>query len=84
MIMDLHDQRANDAIRFIMDFQEKEGISPTIREIQKHLGVSSTSTAFSIIKDLKRRGWITSKRNCPRTITVTIRKDTLRGEQNNG
>lgn len=73
----------DDAIRFIAGFMEEEGISPTIREIQNHLGVSSPSTAYAIVRDLKRRGWITSKRNCPRTIIITRRKEPT-GERKNG
>lgn len=75
MISDLQEKRMDDAIRFIARFQEKEGISPTIREIQDHLGVSSTSTAYEVVRGLKKRGWIESKRNCPRTIIITRRKE---------
>ena len=82
MISELQKKRMDDAIHFIAGFMENEGISPTIREIQAHLGLSSPSTAYEIVRGLKRRGWITSKRNCPRTIIITRRKDPT-GERKN-
>ena len=56
---------------FIKEYQEKERVSPTIREIQSFLGVASSSTAYDIVRSLKKKGRISAKRNCPRTIVVT-------------
>ena len=71
----LQRERMETAFQFISSYQKKEGISPTIREVQKYLGVSSSSTAYNIVKGLIRQGRIENKDRCPRTIKVKVRKE---------
>ena len=82
MMSKLQRSRMDDVASFIARFREKEGISPTIREIQFHMGVRSSSTAYEVVRNLKRSGRIETKGNCPRTITVTGRKETKGAEGN--
>ena len=71
----LQRERMEAAFQFIYSYQKKEGISPTIREVQKYLGVSSSSTAYNIVKGLISQGRIENKDRCPRTIKVKVRKE---------
>ena len=67
-------ERMEAALRFIIDYRESEKIAPTVREVQEYLGVSSPSTAYEIIKSLRKSGRISSKEHCPRSITVREEK----------
>ena len=58
------------AFAFIKSYVEKEGISPTIREVQEYLGLGSVSTAYIIIQKLKTQGMIDTKRRIPRSIAI--------------
>ena len=71
MIRDRHCEWMEEAYRFILCYTKTEGISPTIREVQKHLGLSSSSIAYGIVKSLEEDGRITRKKNSPRTIQIT-------------
>ena len=71
MIRDRHWEWMEEAYRFILCYTKTEGISPTIREVQKHLGLSSSSIAYGIVKSLEEDGRITRKKNSPRTIQIT-------------
>ena len=63
------------AFQFICSYQKREGISPTIREVQKYLGVSSPSTAYYIVRKLINQGRIENRDRCPRTIKIKVRKE---------
>ena len=56
--------------RFIADFRSREGISPTVREIQRFMGVSSPSTAYSALKALQDQGRIRMSAKRARTIRL--------------
>ena len=71
----LHQERVEKAFEFICSYQKREGISPTIREVQKHLGVSSSSTAYNIVRKLIGQGRIENMNRCPRTIKIKRRKE---------
>jgi repressor LexA len=62
-------------LRFIGDYTERNGFSPSFREIGEHLGVSSASTVSHHLDFLIRRGWLSQKRGprqgAPRTLAVT-------------
>ena len=70
-----HDERLETAFNFICRYEQMEGYSPTIREVQEHLGLSSSSTAHEIVKELISEGRIENKGRCPRTIKVKRGKE---------
>lgn len=59
------------AVKFILRHVEATGYPPTVRDIAKAIGVSSSSTAQEVVFRLERRGWITYRHRLFRTIQVT-------------
>ena len=45
-------------LAFIWDYVEEQGFPPTIREIGEGVGTTSTSTAFSHVQALARKGYL--------------------------
>ena len=80
MISEIQQERMYKAYRFILKYREMEGISPTIREVQDYLGVASSSTAYEVVKNLRRTGKITMKRNGPRTMKIRNKRGSIQGE----
>ena len=71
----LHQERVEKAFEFICSYQKEEGIAPTIREVQRHIGVASSSTAYNIVRKLIVQGRIENMDRCPRTIKIKRRKE---------
>lgn len=65
------EEKESAMLSFITDYKAKNGFSPTIREICVSLGIGSTSTVHSYLQDLIRKGQISSKPVCPRTMNVS-------------
>ena len=63
-------EKMEDALRYICRYWETEGFSPTVREIQEHLGMQSTSTAWFVLCSLQESGYISMQEGKPRTIRV--------------
>lgn len=63
-------KRQKQILDFIQSFQKKKGISPSLKEIGRHLGLSSLSTIHHHIKGLKEKGYLYREENRPRTINV--------------
>ena len=63
-------QQMDEALQFITSYRETEKITPMVREVQRHLGVSSPSAAYLIIRSLQHSGRISVRSRCPRSITV--------------
>ena len=57
-------ERMEDALRYICRYWE------TVREIQEHLGMQSTSTAWFVLCSLQESGYISMQEGKPRTIRV--------------
>lgn len=57
-------------IQFIKDFKEEVNYSPSIRDIQTQLGISSTSVVDYNLKELEKRGLIRRAKNVSRTIEL--------------
>ncbi len=55
---------------FITDYIQKNGYSPSVREINIGTGLSSTSSVYNHLLQLKMMGKIDMKENTPRTISV--------------
>ncbi len=54
----------------INEYIQKEKISPTIREIGDIIGLSSTSMVHKHVNNLEEKGYITRKKESPRSIRV--------------
>ena len=80
MISEIQQERMDKAYRFILKYRGMEGISPTIREVQDYLGVASSSTAYEVVRNLRRTGKITMKRNGPRTMKIRNKRGSIQGE----
>lgn len=64
MLYDLN-EKTTEIYGFICDFNRANGYSPSVREIEQHVGMSSTSTVHSYLKRLEECGYITRKKDCP-------------------
>lgn len=51
--------RQRQILTYIGEFRNQYGVSPTVREIGRHIGLSSTSTTHSHIESLIRDGHLT-------------------------
>ena len=67
-------KQMEEAMSFIRTYHRQRGISPSIREVQEHLHVGSSSTAYLIIRQLEKEGQIIRTSKTPRSIAV-IRQD---------
>lgn len=54
----------------IKEYINKEGISPSVRDICKIAEVSSSSSAYRYVEKLKRAGLINSKAKLSRSIKI--------------
>jgi len=59
------------ALRYIETITNETGYPPSVRQIGEHMGVSSPSTAHSIVKQLQRRGFLTSTEGHVRSWVLT-------------
>jgi repressor LexA len=57
-------------MRFLTEFQEQRGYSPSIREIGKHIGVDSTSLVDYYLEQLCQAGYIERDKRVSRSIRV--------------
>ena len=65
------DQRANEVLEFIKDYKkDNDGNSPSIRDIQYGVGISSTSVVSYYLDNLVERELITRLENDSRSIQV--------------
>ncbi len=55
---------------YICDYQKEHGFPPTVREIAKIVGLASSSSAHSYLKQLEEKGYIRRMEGCPRAIEV--------------
>lgn len=62
-------RRQAEALEFIKSFVTKNGYPPTVREIASHMKYQSTSTAFQLLEQLVRKGFVT-KGAGPRMLRV--------------
>lgn len=50
--------RQKEVFKAIESYTEEHNYSPTIREICGIIGISSTSTAYNLVKQLRNKGYI--------------------------
>lgn len=63
-------RRQSEALLFIKSFIDKNGYPPTIRELADHMKYQSSSTAFNIMEQLVRKGYVKKNGNGPRMIKI--------------
>lgn len=65
----------NDVYRCIVNYIKENGYAPTIREIGKNVGISSTSTVLEYVRKLESYGVIKVKHGCARAIFIVKKSD---------
>lgn len=55
---------------FIRSFLDRNGYPPTLRDVQKHFGFSSQTSAENHVKALERKGFISHAAGQARTIRL--------------
>jgi repressor LexA len=63
-------ERLEKIVYFIGDYRKRSGLSPTIREIGKNLGLDSTSHVKHYLQVLQRQGRVAWTKNVSRSIQV--------------
>jgi repressor LexA len=58
-------------LSFIVDFTKERGYPPSVREIGKKIGVSSSSTIHKFIRQCVDEGYIDLDERIPRSIRVS-------------
>ena len=54
----------------ISEFIDNEGFPPTVREIGEVVGLASSSSVHSNLNKLEMKGYITKRKDSPRSIRV--------------
>ncbi|MED4914326.1 LexA family protein [Parageobacillus thermoglucosidasius] len=57
-------------LNVIIDYMKEHHYSPSMREIASMLDISSTSTVFRHMENLRKKGYITWELSRPRTIQI--------------
>lgn len=70
-------KKQQEVLQFIKNYIKKRGYPPTIEEIKKALGVSSTATVHKHLKALERKGYIKRER---RWRGLELLEDYMEGE----
>lgn len=68
--MKIISEKSNKMLSIIKTFIEKNGYSPTVREIQKEANLKSIATVHEHIQRLEAKGYITYVKNKSRTIRI--------------
>ena len=63
-------RKQEESYQCILNYTEEHGYPPTVREFGKLIGVKSTSSAFSRIKQLELNGYIRRIPASPRAIEI--------------
>ncbi|GIO33236.1 hypothetical protein J2TS6_43770 [Paenibacillus albilobatus] len=63
-------QKQAAALEFIKSFISKNGYPPTIREIADYMGHQSSSTAFNMLEQLVRKGYVKKEEGAIRTLQI--------------
>jgi repressor LexA len=68
-------KRQRAILKYIVRYQSRKGYSPSIRDICKGVGLSSSSSVHLHLKTLEDKGYIRRDPTKPRTIEVTIKPE---------
>lgn len=64
-------------LRLISDFTNKNGYSPTVRELGRLANLSSSSTIHGYLRRLESQGYIMRKEASPRALVITDKGEKL-------
>lgn len=67
--------RQEEILRFVLQELEQKGFPPSVREIGKAVGLSSSSTVHSHLRNLEKKGLIRRLPAKPRTIEILADKE---------
>lgn len=62
--------RQRDTLTVIQSYEAEHGCTPTYRDIERDIGVVSTSTIHGLVKQLEARGFIQRIPNRARSISL--------------
>ncbi len=62
--------RQQQVYRFIKEYIEANGCSPTLREISAHIGTAGTATAISHVDALEKKGYLSRREGSSRGIVL--------------
>lgn len=63
-------EKQKEILEIIKNYIKKEKIPPTVREIAKMAGLTSTSTVQGYINKLEKEGYISKEKGCNRSIRI--------------
>lgn len=63
-------ERQKDVLQVLVEETEKKGYPPTVREIGKIVGLSSSATVYNHLKQLEKKGYIKKDPAKPRAIEI--------------
>lgn len=64
-------ERVPDALKFVVEFTKQRGYPPSVREIGRHVGVSSSSTIHKFIRKCVEDGYVEIDEKVSRSIRVS-------------
>jgi repressor LexA len=64
------EDKVKQTVQAIAALTKERGYPPTMREVQTHLGLSSSSVAHARIKNLQKRGLAMMDDNTPRSLRL--------------
>jgi repressor LexA len=67
-------KRQNQILSFISNYIDKNGYSPSYREIQEHFEISSSASVHKHVQALQRKGILDKEKNCSRSIKLEKEK----------
>ncbi|MDO4280540.1 MAG: transcriptional repressor LexA [Peptococcaceae bacterium] len=68
-------KRQRSVLEYIIESVEELGYPPAVREIGKHIGLSSSSTVHAHMNSLEKMGYIRRDPTKPRAITILLNPD---------
>lgn len=71
-------EREKEILEAIKDYIDKNGFSPSIRDICDIAGLKSKSTVHGYLKSLENKGYIQRLENFPRALTIAKENDGLK------
>lgn len=76
-------KRQKEVYDFIVEYVTENLYAPTVREIGKAVGLKSTSSVYTHLKNLQKQGVISMKESEPRTIKLASYMLVKQPEQEN-
>lgn len=63
-------KKQSEILTFVVGYIKEQGYAPSYREVGEHFGISSTATVHEHIKNLERKGYLSSDGESARSIEV--------------